>query len=132
MNPLAGAFEARSAKVNKIEGVKELKTPLEAWEQLKEYAQKGYSFIPKEDKDYFLKCFGIFDRPQTPKLFMIRVRIPGGQLTANQARVVGELAKEFGQEYMQEQILERGLHKDLIFIGKGNGIDVSVFQKLNN
>ena len=94
------AYEERGSKVNKIEQTKELKTPKQAWEKLEEYAQLGYSSIPEEDKNYFLKCFGIFDRPATPEQFMIRVRIPGGQLNAEQADVIGRLARDFGNDYI--------------------------------
>jgi len=97
---LQEAFEKRSAKVNKIEKVKALKTPKEAFAQLETYAQAGYDAIPAEDLSYFLKCFGIFDRPQTPKQFMIRVRVPGGQLNNEQAIVLGELARDYGQDYI--------------------------------
>jgi len=100
MSKLQAAYEARSSKVNKIEKVKALKTPQEALSQLEFYAASGYKSIPDEDKSYFLKCFGIYDRPQTPTKFMIRVRIPGGQLSATQAKVLGECAKEFGQDYI--------------------------------
>ncbi len=94
------AFELRNKKVNKIEKTKELKTPKEAWELLEGYAKEGYDAIADEDKAYFLKCFGIFDRPATPKQFMIRVRIPGGQLNNEQARVIGKLAREYGNDYI--------------------------------
>jgi len=97
---LEKAFEKRSAKVNKIEKIKVLKTPKEAFEQLETYAREGYDAIPAEDLSYFLKCFGVYDRPQTPKQFMIRVRIPGGQLTNEQAVVLGELARDYGQDYI--------------------------------
>lgn len=97
---LKTAYEARSAKVNKIEKIKELKTPKEAWAKLEEYAENGYNAISEEDKSYFLKCFGIFDRPATPEQFMIRVRIPGGQLSAEQAEVIGRLARDYGNDYI--------------------------------
>jgi len=97
---LQEAFEKRSAKVNKIEKVKDLKTPKEAFAQLEQYARDGYDAIPAEDLSYFLKCFGIYDRPQTPRQFMIRVRIPGGQLDHEQAVVLGELARDYGQDYI--------------------------------
>lgn len=100
MSKLQTAQEARSAKVNKIEKVKALKSPQEAIDQLEYYAASGYASIPDEDKAYFLKCFGIFDRPQTPEKFMIRVRIPGGQVSSEQAKVLGECALEFGQDYI--------------------------------
>ncbi len=97
---LEEAFALRNTKVNKIETTKELKTPQDAWTQLENYAKNGYDSIPEEDKNYFLKCFGIFDRPATPKQFMIRVRIPGGQLNAEQAEVIGRMARDYGNDYI--------------------------------
>jgi len=100
MEALQKAYEARSKKLNKIEKLKALKTPQEAYEKLEEYAQNGYASIPEEDKSYFLKCFGIYYRPATPERFMIKLRIPGGYFNAAQARVIGECAQEFGQDYI--------------------------------
>jgi len=100
ISDLEAAYEVRNTKINKIETTKALKTPKEAWDKLDGYAKTGYSSIPKEDLSYFLKCFGIFDRPATPKQFMIRVRIPGGQLTSDQAEVVGRLARDYGNDYI--------------------------------
>ena len=100
MKVLQEAYEARSKKINKIEKVKELKTPQEAYEKLQEYAQNGFDSIPEEDKTYFLKCFGIYYRPATPEKFMLKLRIPGGFMLASQAKVIGECAKEFGQDYL--------------------------------
>jgi len=100
MEALQQAFEARNKKLNKIEKLKELKSPKEAIEKLEEYAQNGYASIPAEDKSYFLKCFGIYDRPATPERFMIKLRIPGGYMNAAQAKVIGECAKEFGEDYI--------------------------------
>ncbi|NPA59760.1 MAG: ferredoxin--nitrite reductase [Epsilonproteobacteria bacterium] len=100
MQTLQKAYEARSKKLNKIEKVKELKNPQEAYDKIAQYAKDGYDSIPDEDKKYFLKCFGIYDRPATPQRFMIKLRIPGGHLSATQARVIGECAKEFGEDYI--------------------------------
>ncbi len=100
MTALQEAFDKRAGKINKIETVKALKTPKEAFEQLEYYAREGYDAIADEDLAYFLKCFGLFDRPQTPKQFMIRVRVPGGQLTNAQAVALGEIARDFGRDYI--------------------------------
>ncbi len=100
MSALQQAFDARNKKQNKIEKTKELKTPQEAFALLEHYAVQGYDAIAKEDLSYFLKCFGIFDRPATPRQFMIRIRIPGGQLTNTQARVLGDVARDFGKDYI--------------------------------
>ncbi len=97
---LERAHEARSKKINKVEKTKALKTSKEAYDAIERYAREGYGSIPKEDIDYFLKCFGIFDRPATPERFMMRVRIPGGQMNHDQAVAVGEIAREYGQDYI--------------------------------
>ncbi len=93
-------ISARHSKINKIEKLKQSRSYKEAWEALKRYAKEGYDSIAKEDKDFFLKCFGVFDRPATPGRFMMRIRIPAGRLSSNQAKVLGSLAKEFGEDYM--------------------------------
>ncbi len=93
-------ISARHVKVNKIEKLKATRNPMEALEALKIYAKEGFESISKEDKDYFLKCFGIFERPATPGRFMMRIRIPGGRLSSEQARMLGRLSREFGEDYM--------------------------------
>jgi ferredoxin-nitrite reductase len=75
-------------------------SPQEAWEKLEYYAENGFSSIPEHDLNYFLKCFGIFYRPATPERFMLRVRIPGGKLNYQQAVKVGEMAKNYGNDYI--------------------------------
>jgi ferredoxin-nitrite reductase len=100
MEALQKAFDARNKKLNKIEKLKSLKSPKEAIEKLEEYAQQGFDAIPEEDKSYFLKCFGIYYRPATPEKFMLKLRIPGGYMNAKQAKVIGECAAEFGQDYI--------------------------------
>jgi len=100
MKALEEAFTARSKKINKIEKVKELKLAQEAYDKLDEYAANGFDSVPDEDKTYFLKCFGIYYRPATPEKFMLKLRIPGGFMSAEQAKVIGECAREFGQDYL--------------------------------
>jgi ferredoxin-nitrite reductase len=100
MQAIQKAYNIRAQKLNKIEMLKELKTPQEAYDQLETYAQNGYGSIPEEDKKYFLKCFGIYDRPATPERFMIKMRIPGGYFNAQQARMIGECSKDYGENYI--------------------------------
>ena len=99
MTDLQHAFEERSKKLNKIEKIKDIKTPMEAYEKIEEYAKNGYDSIPKEDKSFFLKCFGIFDKA-TPNQFMMRVRVRGGQLSYEQAVALGEVAEDYCKDYM--------------------------------
>jgi len=101
MKLLEEAFEARNKKQNKIEKVKELKNPMDAFNQIEQYAKDGYDSISDEDKKYFLKCFGIYDKDSlTPKQFMMRVRVAGGYLNATQTTAIGEIAKEYGKDYI--------------------------------
>jgi len=100
MKALEAAFLARSKKINKIEKIKESKSPQEAYDMLKEYATKGFGSVPDEDKSYFLKCFGIYYRAATPEKFMLKLRIAGGFMSAAQAKVIGECAEEFGEDYL--------------------------------
>jgi len=97
MSVLAKALEARSKKLNKVEGTKALKSPMEVHAKLEEIAAAGYEGLAKEDSAYFLKCFGLFDKGED---FMLRVRVPAGQLTALQARRIGEVAKKYGNDYI--------------------------------
>jgi ferredoxin-nitrite reductase len=100
MEKLIKVSKERNRKINKIEKLKMEHSPKEAWEKLEYYAEKGFSSIPEYDLNYFLKCFGIFYRPATPERFMLRVRIPGGKLSYIQAKTLGEVAKKYGNNYI--------------------------------
>ncbi len=134
MTKLKEAYELRAKKVNKIEKVKELKEPKEALEKLHEYAKNGYDSIPNEDKSYFLKCFGIYDRPQTPKQFMIRVRVPYGSLTNKQALKIAELSTKYGKDYIdlttRQQVELRYLDIENIptIMQELSKVGISIFQ----
>jgi len=97
MEALAKALEARSKKVNKVETTKTLKDPMDVYQKLDEIAAGGYENLAPEDSAYFLKCFGLFDKGED---FMLRVRIPAGQLTNAQAVRIGEIAKKYGNDYI--------------------------------
>jgi len=97
MEALEKALAARSKKVNKVETTKALKAPMDVYEQLEEISAAGYESLTKEDSTYFLKCFGLFDKGED---FMLRVRVPVGQLSNAQAIRIGEVAKEYGNDYI--------------------------------
>ncbi|PHS37468.1 MAG: ferredoxin--nitrite reductase [Sulfurovum sp.] len=97
MTILEKALEARSKKVNKVETTKALKMPMDVHTRLEEIAVAGYEGLAKEDSAYFLKCFGLFDKGED---FMLRVRIPAGQLNYEQTLRIGEMAKKYGNDYI--------------------------------
>lgn len=100
MEKLLKISQERNKRLNKIEKLKQEHTPQEAWKKLEYYAEHGFSSIPEHDLNYFFKCFGIFYRPATQEMFMARVRIPGGRLTYKQALKLGEVAKKYGNDYI--------------------------------
>ncbi|MCH9741203.1 MAG: ferredoxin--nitrite reductase [Epsilonproteobacteria bacterium] len=98
MKHLEEAFTLRNKKINKIEKIKELKTPMEVYKQLGNICANGLEKLEDTDSSYFLKCFGAFLKKDGK--FMLRVRIPAGQLSIAQAAKIGEVAKEYGDDYI--------------------------------
>jgi ferredoxin-nitrite reductase len=100
MTILEDAFNQRNKKINKIEKIKEEKTPLEFMNKLDEICKNEYeNALTPSDSKHFLKCFGIYDKG-TSDSFVIRIRIPAGQLTANQALKLAETAQKYGKDYI--------------------------------
>ena len=97
MDILEKALQNRSKKINKVEVTKALKMPIEVHQRLQDIANGGYDALAKEDSAYFLKCFGLFDKGED---FMLRIRIPAGQLDYAQAMRIAEVAKNYGNDYI--------------------------------
>jgi len=97
MSTLQKAFDNRNKKQNKVEITKASKNVMDVYTQLEEIAAAGYEGLSKADSSYFLKCFGLFDKGD---YFMLRVRIPIGQLNNEQAIRIGEIAKKYGDDYI--------------------------------
>lgn len=83
--------------MNQIEAIKTAKDGLDVWPDLVRYAAECTPIedIPADDLQRF-KWYGVFHRQQRPGTFMMRLRAPGGRLTAHQVRTIAEVAREFG------------------------------------
>jgi len=131
MKTLQEALEARSKKVNKIETTKALKIPMDVYAKLEAIAAAGYEGLAKEDSAYFLKCFGLFDKGED---FMLRVRIPAGQLNYEQAVCIGEVAQKYGNDYidittrMQVELRYLQIEDIAKVLTKLKEADISTFQ----
>jgi len=97
MTTLANALKKRSKKLNKVETTKNSKNVMDVYAELEEIASAGFESLSKENSSYFLKCFGLFDKGD---YFMLRIRVPVGQLSYDQAVCIGEVAKEYGDDYI--------------------------------
>ncbi|WLR43589.1 nitrite/sulfite reductase [Bacillus carboniphilus] len=83
--------------LNKVEKMKLKKDGLEIYNDIPKYAKEGFDSIPKEEWDLF-KYAGLYlQRPKEDGYFMLRVNIPSGVLSYNQAIVLSSIAKDYGR-----------------------------------
>lgn len=81
---------------NSVERIKHEKQPYDLIDELPRLAETSYEAID-EDDILRLQWWGLYhDKPKVGH-FMMRVKIPGGALTAPQLRTIGRLSQEFGQ-----------------------------------
>lgn len=86
-------------KAAKVEELKQAKDGLDVWEDLHRYSAQGdYSAIHPDDLELF-KWFGVYRQKPNDGHFMLRVKIPGGALSAFKLREIGHLAKEYGRNF---------------------------------
>src|SRR5437764_3230910 len=83
--------------MNKIEEVKRQKDGLEIFEDIYRFAELGTQAISPDDET-LLKWYGIYtQRPAEDGYFMVRLRIPGGDLTSTQLREIANLSRLYGR-----------------------------------
>ncbi|MBN6187877.1 nitrite/sulfite reductase [Aneurinibacillus sp. BA2021] len=84
-------------KLNKNEIAKLEKDGLDVIQDIYEYAKTGFDSITPDDMDRF-KWAGVYQQRPKDGHFMMRVRIPSGNLSAEQARVLADIAHEYGRD----------------------------------
>ena len=86
----------KNQKLNKVEQIKLERHPLEVREAIIDRYSKDLSSmdeVPGEVER--LKWVGIYPQQQGGDAFMIRLKVPGGVLTPEQTRVIGQIAIDF-------------------------------------
>ncbi len=80
------------------ERIKKEKDGLDVYADILRYARTGYRSIPPDDL-YRFRWYGLYE--QKPKVghFMLRVKIPGGELTAEQMRTLGQIAERYARGF---------------------------------
>ncbi|MFW5905067.1 MAG: MoaD/ThiS family protein [bacterium] len=87
-------------KRNFIEAMKREKCPLDIVDELPELIEMGYEAVPEEDI-VRLNWWGLtMDKPKVGT-FMVRIKVPGGILSADQMRGIGKVAVEYGKDYSE-------------------------------
>lgn len=80
--------------VTKQERWKHEEHPLDGWDRILEHAEADK--FPNEEDTYRFRNFGMFYVGPTQNSFMLRCRIPAGELTALQLRGLADIADDFG------------------------------------
>ncbi|MBO9128342.1 nitrite/sulfite reductase [Bacillus sp. 165] len=85
-------------KLNATEQKKLEKDGLEIYKDIPYYAEYGFDSIPKEEWDSF-KWAGLYlQRPKEDGYFMMRVNIPSGILTNEQADTLAQIGRDYGRD----------------------------------
>jgi len=83
--------------MNKIEDIKKHKDGLDVLADIYRYAKLGFEALTPDDEALF-RWYGIYtQRPASDGFFMVRLRIPGGDLTPVQLRTIADLSIEHGR-----------------------------------
>jgi len=98
--------EIKETKAQRVERLKRQKNAWEHFDQIREFARKGYASIPPEWMGTYFRAWGVYTQGDgagvvggsggegkaTP-YFMVRIRIPNGLLRSDQVRAVAEIAE---------------------------------------
>lgn len=91
-----GYFEPQ----NRPERVKRDQDGLDVYERIVSvHAKHGFSSISREDLSQRYRWYGLYtQRPEEDGFFMMRIRVPGGVLSAEQVEAVGRISARFGRD----------------------------------
>ena len=98
--------EIKETKAQRIERLKHSKNAWEHFDEIREFARKGYATIPPEWFSTYFRAWGVYTQgdgvgvvggtggegKSTP-YFMVRIRIPNGLLRTEQVRTVASIAE---------------------------------------
>ncbi len=87
-------FDTPVSDLSREERWKFEQDPFALWDKILSYSNDNAR--PTEDDRFRLKYFGLFYVAPTQDSFMLRLRIPGGILSAHQMRGLAQLAEDFG------------------------------------
>lgn len=99
INPNFAAVKQGLIPLTPQERIKQEKDGLDVIHDIYRYAKTGFASIPEDDFERF-KYYGVYrQKPKDSGFFMMRTKIPGGQLTGAQARVLSQLTDRFAHGF---------------------------------
>lgn len=81
---------------NSVEELKKRKDGLDVLEDIIRAAEVGFENMDREFIDLF-RWYGLYQQKPKDGFFMLRIKIPNGDLVANQVREVGAIANQYGR-----------------------------------
>lgn len=103
------AVPVKETKAQKAERLKRAKNPWESLHEIRQFAREGHATIPPEWATYF-RWWGVYSQGDglgvtggkggegnATEYFMVRVRVPTGQLFSHQLRVIADLTEQYAQ-----------------------------------
>jgi ferredoxin-nitrite reductase len=89
----------KTGELNQVERWKLARHPLDVHQAVLDiYSNRGLEAIEEVPGEWErLKWVGLYPQVQGGDAFMLRIKVPGGRLAADQARVIGEVADQFAR-----------------------------------
>jgi sulfite reductase (ferredoxin) len=101
--------EVKETKAQRVERLKRAKNPWDHLDEIRQFARDGFDSIPPEWLGTYFRPWGIYTQGdgagvtggkngegKAVPYFMVRIRIPNGLLTSEQARTIADLSDNFG------------------------------------
>ncbi len=89
-----------TTKLNATEQLKKAKDGYDVLQDLIRYSEAGdYSAIPEDDAAQRFKWYGVYRQKPNTGHFMLRIKIPGGQLTPHQLKTISQLADRYARGF---------------------------------
>lgn len=89
-----------STRVNKAEEFKKAKDGFDVLQDILRYSESGdYDAIPEDDAAQRFKWYGIYRQKPNTGHFMLRIKIPGGQLTPAQLKMISEITDQYARGF---------------------------------
>jgi sulfite reductase (ferredoxin) len=101
--------EVKETKAQRVERLKRSKNAWEHFDEIREFARRGFDSIPPEWFSAYFRPWGLYTQGdgqgvtggvggegKVAPYFMVRIRIPNGLLTSRQVREIAELSSKYG------------------------------------
>ncbi|MBI2301030.1 MAG: nitrite/sulfite reductase, partial [Armatimonadetes bacterium] len=88
----------RESKAARVERIKREKDGLDVWDDILRYSREGFDAIDPEDFERF-KWYGVYRQKPNDGHFMIRLRLPNGELHAHQLELIADITEHYARGF---------------------------------